>query len=138
MVETLTALGGRPLLTWVVVLLAAFFSIDPWRRCASAARALGADAAGARQTTGVVLTLWWLGAVALTLVPSLRDAANVSALFQPILTLGASATLGALVFNSVPLGDLLSFFYWRAMFGATLLAPAPVCTAVARSPCANA
>jgi hypothetical protein len=130
MFETLAGLGAQQLVTYTVAAMAVFLGFDLWRRCARALQSLGEEAGAARRKTALALLLWLALALALTLVPALRSAAAATPLLQPVLSLGAIAALSALsllpsfrrAFDSLPLEEVMSINYWRAIFGMGLLA----------------
>jgi hypothetical protein len=130
MVETLAAWSAQQLVTYAVAALALFAALDLWRRSARALRGLGTQASRPRRVVGGVLAAWLLVALALTLSPTLRETASALPRLQPALTLLAVTGLAGLIFvpafrhafDRVPLEELLSFFYWRAVFGMSLMA----------------
>jgi hypothetical protein len=130
MFETLSTWSAQPLVTYAVAAMGVFFSIDLWRRCVQALQVLGDTHSRARRATTLVLAVWLLLALAMTLVPALRELANLSPRFQPAVTLLGVIGVTALMllpaarraFDQLPLADLMTLFYWRAIFGMGLLA----------------
>ena len=99
------------------------FALDLWRRTVDAAPRHG-------RAAGAVLAAWAGSAVLATHVPALgRMIGTVPGLLPVLLiaaiaapVLAASPADGRRAFDRIPIEDLMTFFYWRAVFGALLLA----------------
>ncbi|MBR0870254.1 hypothetical protein JQ633_07795 [Bradyrhizobium tropiciagri] len=112
------------------------FAIDLWRRAIEAAR--GVDRHGRPITLGAILAAWAGLALLATHVPAVGRFVGLTPGLQPVLLLAAIAAPVLAVwsagnrgiFDGIPFESLLTFFYWRAVFGALLL----VAGAVGRLP----
>jgi len=117
------------LLVWTLGVTVPFFALDLWRRIAEAARVHGERGRQAAAGAGVVLGLWLAASLLATFVPAIGATIVSVRGLQPALLAGIVAALTWAGFNAafrrtfdgVPLESLLSFFYWRAVFGALLL-----------------
>lgn len=118
------------LIVWTIGVTVLFFTLDLWRRIAEAARAHGERGRQAAARAGAVLGTWLALALLATFVPAIgATIASVPGL-QPALLVGIVSALTwagftpafRRAFDGVPLESVLSFFYWRAVIGALLLA----------------
>lgn len=107
----------------VISVSVACFALDVWQRLADAARA----ARGRSGAAGAVLAVW----AGVTLIATHTTLGAVVAFtpgLQPALLLGAIMAAVALAWParslpaSTPLESMLSLFYWRAVFGALIIA----------------
>jgi hypothetical protein len=126
MLETLSPIQ---LLITVISTLVIFFGLDLWRRLAELAPMLGNAGRRWSVISAIVLGVWIGGVLLATYVDPVRDAI-VSAGLQPFLLAVAIVALAALgfavefrrLFDAMAMDALLSFSYWRAIFGVWLLA----------------
>lgn len=108
------------------------FALDLWRRAAEAARGLGGH--GWPVTLGAILAAWAGLALLATHIPAVGRFVGLTPGLQPTLllaaiaapVLAASPANGRRILDGIPLESLLTFFYWRAAFGALLLAAGAV------------
>jgi hypothetical protein len=118
------------LVVWTLSVSVAFFALDLWRRIAQAARALGRRSRAAAAVAAALLCAWLGLAFAATFLPAVGGAIASTPGLQPILLVGIVAALTWVgftpgfrrVFDGIALESMLDFFYWRAIFGALLLA----------------
>src|SRR5438105_12295613 len=130
MMEALAKLDAQQLMVVVISAASAFMALDVWQRANRAARVLGAGAYAVASLVGWGLLAWFGGALALTFVPALRDAVNAVPPLRPALMVIGIAIVTAMglspggrrAFDSLPWEDVLTLSYWRAIFGAALLA----------------
>jgi hypothetical protein len=116
------------LLPLVISATVVFFALDLWRRMVEAARLLGGQ--GRPLAPGVALAVWKGLALLATHIPALGSAVASTPGVQPALLLGtilAAALAGwpsacRRAFDRIPVESILAFFYWRAVFGALLIA----------------
>ncbi|MCA6122465.1 hypothetical protein J6500_11265 [Bradyrhizobium sp. WSM 1704] len=105
------------------------FALDLWRRAAEASRGDGRPVA-----LGAILAAWAGLALLATHIPAFGGFIGLTPGLQPMLLLAAITApvvaawraSGRRIFDSIPLASLLTFFYWRAVFGALLLAAGAV------------
>ena len=105
-----------------------FFALDLWRRTVEAGRTLGEH--GGPIAAGVVLAAWAGLALLATHIPALgRTVASTPGLQPALLVVTIIAAVLAAwparcrrAFDSVPLESMMTFFYWRAVFGALIIA----------------
>lgn len=117
------------LLPWLISASVAFFALDLWRRAAEAARLAGGGDR-AIVVVGVVLAAWLGLALLATHVPALGSAvASTPGLPPALLVVAIVAALLAgspsacrRAFDSIPLESMMTLFYWRAVFGALIIA----------------
>ena len=113
------------LLAGAISASAIFFAIDIWIRIF-----LTQQRSARTSYAAAVLSLWLAGALVATLNPTLGQAiVSVPGLPAGLIFIGTSGTLLAglvpgirRAFDDIPWTSLLSIFYWRAVFGALLLA----------------
>jgi hypothetical protein len=113
----------------IIAVAVALFAIDLWRVVADAARALGPGARRAVIGAGLLLGLWGAAALLATLAAPLNEAIRSVPLLQPALALASIVALLLLgfspafrqAFDAVPIEAAMTFFYWRAVFGALLI-----------------
>ena len=124
------ALSPTPWLVGVITALVAFFALDLWRLMAEAELRLGERDRRIRVGAGAVLGAWLALALFATFVPGVRDSITSVPGLVPVLLaalVGGLAALGLAsafrrAFDVVPMGSIMTLFYWRAIFGVWLLA----------------
>jgi hypothetical protein len=105
-----------------------FFALDLWRRAIEAGHP--ASGHGRRLVVGAGLAAWMGLALLATHDPAVGRAIASTPGVQPAFLLGAilAAVLAGLptacrqAFDRVPLESMMAFFYWRAVFGALIIA----------------
>lgn len=105
------------------------FAIDLWRRVTEASRGHGWPVA-----LGAILAAWAALALLATHIPAVGRFVGLTPGLQPMLLLAAIAApvvaawpaSGRGIFDDIPFESLLALFYWRAVFGALLLAAGAV------------
>jgi len=122
--------SAAQLMVGVIIVSVAFFALDLWRLAAEAARAIGERHRRVAVGAGLVLCAWLGFALLATTVGPLNDAISSVPGLPQILSLAAILALLSLgfapafrrAFDSVPMESVMTLFYWRAVFGALLLA----------------
>jgi hypothetical protein len=122
--------GPSNLIVWTLSVTVLFFALDLWRRIAEAARVHGERGRRAAAVAGAVIGTWLALALLATFVPAIGGSIVSIPGLQPALLAGivSALTWAAFTpafrraFDGVPWESVLSFFYWRAVFGALLLA----------------
>jgi hypothetical protein len=117
------------LVSAVIAVAVALFAVDLWRLAADAARMLGAGGRRAAAGAGLVLGLWVAAALLATVAAPLNEAIRSVPLLQPGLAIASIVALLLLgfspafrqAFDAVPIEAAITFFYWRAVFGALLI-----------------
>ena len=114
----------------IIAVAVALFAVDLWRLAADAARMLGAGGRRAAAGAALVLGLWVAAALLATLTAPLNEAIRSVTLLQPGLAIAGIVALLLLLgfspafrqaFDAVPIEAAITFFYWRAVFGALLI-----------------
>src|SRR5499426_2642753 len=124
------ALSPTPWLIGVITAVAAFFALDLWRLMAEAEWRLGERDRRIRVGSGAVLGAWLALALFATFVPGVRDSITSVPGLTPVLLVALVGGLAALgfastfrrAFDAVPMGSIMTLFYWRAIAGVWLLA----------------
>jgi hypothetical protein len=105
-----------------------FFALDLWLRAVEAMRAAGAHVRPA--AIGAMLAAWTGLALLATHSSTLGRVVASTPALQPALLVGiivAAVALASLptcrkALDSIPLESIMTFFYWRAVFGALIIA----------------
>jgi hypothetical protein len=116
------------LLPWLISVTVVFFALDLWHRAVAAGHLSGEQ--GRPILVGAVLVAWMGLALLATHAPALGRAVASTPGVQPVLlllTIIAAVWAGwpsacRRAFDSIPLDSLMAFFYWRAVFGALIIA----------------